>query len=84
MQRMYEHLNLQPYAFHATFQFAGTEGKRHRFRESKEFFDPPEYYTPSNGLITFVNNIPQDLLTGGEHTVVTHFNLLNYQVSATG
>lgn len=29
---------------HTTFQYAGTEGKRHRLREAKVFYDPPEYY----------------------------------------
>ena len=27
------------------------QGKRHRFREAKIFFDPPEYYDPPNGLL---------------------------------
>jgi len=30
-----------------TFQYAGTEGKRHRLREAMLFRDPPEYYNPS-------------------------------------
>lgn len=29
---------------HTTFQYAGTEGKRHRLREAKLFCDQPEYY----------------------------------------
>lgn len=29
---------------HTTFQYAGTEGKRHRLREGMVFYDPPEYY----------------------------------------
>jgi Nucleotide-diphospho-sugar transferase len=32
-QRMHEKLKLQPYVVHATFQFSGTPGKRHRMRE---------------------------------------------------
>lgn len=44
---------LQPYALHATFQFAGTPGKKHRMREFMLFDDPPEYYDHSVGFITF-------------------------------
>lgn len=43
-QAMYKELGLQPYAVHTTFQFAGTEGKRHRLREAMLFYDPPDYY----------------------------------------
>jgi len=32
-QRMPEKLGLKPYVVHATFQFSGTPGKRHRMRE---------------------------------------------------
>ena len=32
-QRMHQKLKLQPYVVHATFQFSGTPGKRHRMRE---------------------------------------------------
>lgn len=41
---MYQQLRLEPYAVHTTFQYAGTEGKRHRLREGMMFYDPPEYY----------------------------------------
>lgn len=41
---MYQQLRLEPYAVHTTFQYAGTEGKRHRLREAMVFYDPPEYY----------------------------------------
>lgn len=34
VQRMADVLGLQPYVVHATFQFSGTPGKRHRMRES--------------------------------------------------
>lgn len=44
VQAMYQQLRLEPYAVHTTFQFAGTEGKRHRLREGMVFYDPPEYY----------------------------------------
>lgn len=46
---MYQQLRLEPYAVHTTFQYAGTEGKRHRLREAMVFYDPPEYYdTPGS------------------------------------
>ena len=34
VQRMADSLGLKPYVVHATFQFSGTPGKRHRMRES--------------------------------------------------
>lgn len=43
-QAMYQQLRLEPYAVHTTFQYAGTDGKRHRLREAMVFYDPPEYY----------------------------------------
>lgn len=51
VQAMYKQLWLEPYAVHTTFQYAGTEGKRHRLREAMHFFDPPSYYdTPGLSL----------------------------------
>eukprot|EP00897_Mesotaenium_endlicherianum_P010583 jgi/Mesen1/9553/ME000640S08909 len=46
-------------------QFAGTEGKRHRFREAQLFYDTPAYYNPPSG---------------GKHSVDSHFALVNYQL----
>jgi hypothetical protein len=46
-------LAAQPYAVHATFQFAGTPGKRHRLRESMLFEDPPDYFDHPVGFISF-------------------------------
>lgn len=43
-QELYKKLDLSPYAVHTTFQYGGTEGKRHRLREGKIFYDPPEYF----------------------------------------
>lgn len=34
VQRMPEKLGLDAYVAHATFQYSGTPGKRHRFREA--------------------------------------------------
>eukprot|EP00958_Prasinococcus_capsulatus_P027188 scaffold5297_cov374-Prasinococcus_capsulatus_cf.AAC.13 len=46
VQKLYERQGVQPYAVHATFQYGGTEGKRHRLREAMLWRDPIEYYDP--------------------------------------
>ena len=33
VQRLHERMGLQVYCVHATFQYSGTTGKRHRMRE---------------------------------------------------
>ncbi|KAM3322611.1 arabinosyltransferase [Capsicum chacoense] len=80
VQAMFQHLRLEAYAVHTTFQYAGTEGKRHRLREAMVFYDPPEYYNPPGGLLTFKPTIPKNLLLDGEHSIDTHFALVNYQM----
>ena len=52
-QRLGPKLGLEPYALHATFQFSGTPGKRHRMREWMLFKDPPEYYDHKVGFVAF-------------------------------
>lgn len=51
---MYQQLKLKPYAVHTTFQYAGTEGKRHRLREAMVFYDPPEYYDSPGTICVLV------------------------------
>ncbi|KAL6556476.1 hypothetical protein OROGR_005764 [Orobanche gracilis] len=80
VQAMYQQLRLEPYAVHTTFQYAGTEGKRHRLREVMVFYDPPEYYDAPGGFLTFKPNIPKNLLLDGEHNIESHFALVNYQI----
>lgn len=80
VQAMYQQLRLEPYAVHTTFQYAGTEGKRHRLREAMVFYDPPEYYDSPGGFLTFKPSIPKSLLLDGEHNLQTHFTLVNYQM----
>ncbi|KAK7367134.1 hypothetical protein VNO80_09143 [Phaseolus coccineus] len=80
VQAMYQQLKLEPYAVHTTFQYAGTEGKRHRLREAMFFHDPPEYYNPSGGFLSFKPSIPKSLLLSGNHTIESHFTLVNYQI----
>jgi len=77
---MYKQLHLEPYAVHTTFQYAGTEGKRHRLREAMLFFDQPSYYDSPGGFLSFKPNIPKSLLLDGAHTVESHFALVNYQL----
>eukprot|EP00271_Cylindrocystis_brebissonii_P007994 TRINITY_DN219_c0_g1_i1.p1 TRINITY_DN219_c0_g1~~TRINITY_DN219_c0_g1_i1.p1 ORF type:complete len:733 (-),score=136.76 TRINITY_DN219_c0_g1_i1:483-2681(-) len=80
IQKLYEKVGLAPYAVHTTFQFAGTPGKRHRLREAKLFFDKPEYYDPAGGVIVYNPDIPEALMSGGKHSLETHFNLVIYQL----
>ncbi|XP_068634406.1 arabinosyltransferase XEG113-like [Aristolochia californica] len=80
VQAMYQQLKLEPYAVHTTFQYAGTEGKRHRLREAMVFYDQPEYYDSPGGFLTFRPNIPRSLLLDGDHTVDSHFSLVNFQL----
>ncbi|KAK7360441.1 hypothetical protein VNO77_02434 [Canavalia gladiata] len=80
VQAMYQQLRLKPYAVHTTFQYGGTEGKRHRLREAMLFHDPPEYYNPPAGFLSFKPYIPKSLLLSGEHNVESHFTLVNYQI----
>lgn len=80
VQAMYQQFRLEPYAVHTTFQYAGTEGKRHRIREAMAFYDPPEYYDPAGGFLTFKPSLPKSLLLDGGHNVESHFSLVNYQM----
>ncbi|CAL0313223.1 unnamed protein product [Lupinus luteus] len=80
VQATYQQLKLEPYAVHATFQYGRTEGKRHRLREAMLFHDPPEYYNPPGGFISFKPDIPSILLLNGEHNIESHFNLINDQI----
>ncbi|CAI9274836.1 unnamed protein product [Lactuca saligna] len=80
VQAMYQQLRLEAYAVHTTFQYAGTEGKRHRLREAMVFYDPPEYFDSPGGFLAFKPSIPKSLLLDGEHNLETHFTLVNYQM----
>ncbi|KAL7159747.1 hypothetical protein ABFS83_01G048600 [Erythranthe nasuta] len=80
VQALYQQLKLEPYAVHTTFQYAGTDGKRHRLREAMVFYDPPEYYDAQGGFLTFKPSIPKNLMLEGAHNVDSHFALVNYQM----
>ncbi|KAF7809527.1 arabinosyltransferase XEG113-like [Senna tora] len=80
VQAMHQQLKLEPYAVHTTFQYGATEGKRHRLREAMLFYDPPEYFNPPGGFLSFKPSIPSSMLLSGKHTINSHFSLVNYQI----
>ncbi|URE30576.1 Nucleotide-diphospho-sugar transferase [Musa troglodytarum] len=80
VQAMPQQLKLEPYAVHTTFQFAGSDGKRHRLREAMLFYDQPAYYDTPGGFLSFKPGIPKSLLLDGPHTLQSHFSLVNYQL----
>jgi len=88
VQRVADGLGLQPFVVHATFQFSGTPGKRHRFRENLMWLDPPEYFDRPGGFLTFDMHIPPDLLSGAKPSpssmspkgTVGHFRLAHHQI----
>lgn len=79
VQRMHEKVGLEPYVVHATFQYSGTEGKRHRMREALLWEDSPEYYDPPGGLLVFTPDVPKELLDNSQ-SVEGHFDLVNHQI----
>jgi len=44
VQKLQDYLKIKPYAVHATFQFSGTPGKKHRFREEQLWDEKHEYF----------------------------------------
>jgi len=90
VQRKHEEFGLQPYVAHATFQYSGTPGKRHRFREAMLFEDEPAYYDPPRGFIALRLDIPRALWDGASgknsqgsmtaEKLATHFALVNHQL----
>jgi hypothetical protein len=63
VQRLQDRLqDLQPYAVHATFQYGGTPGKRHRMREALVWYgDTKEYYDHPGGFLSYEPYIPADV-----------------------
>ena len=89
VSRMHEQLGLDPYVIHATFQFSGTPGKRHRFREFMLWNDPPEYYNPGHAFVAWDMDLPEELVAGAVPREPSlqccdaqqgHFDLVNYQL----
>lgn len=81
VQHMADKLGQQPYVVHATFQFSGTHGKRHRLREALLWdVDPPAYYDPPGGLLTYAPDVPRPLLDAAAGSLDGHFALVNHQL----
>eukprot|EP00755_Sulcionema_specki_P025030 Sspe_Gene.82390::Locus_54000_Transcript_1_1_Confidence_1.000_Length_1379::g.82390::m.82390/K20784/XEG113; arabinosyltransferase len=84
VQQMHKKYNVTAYAAHATFQYSGTDGKRHRFREALEFYDPPEYYNRPGGYLVYSPKVDTDLLRTvkpeGKAGVAKHFAIMNPQI----
>lgn len=87
-QQLWKKLKLEPYALHATFQFSGTNGKRHRMREFMLFDDVPEYYEHKTGFLGFKMDgidalLPKAGPADGQSklsNVQGHFLLVNHQI----
>ncbi|KAL3140615.1 hypothetical protein ABBQ32_005185 [Trebouxia sp. C0010 RCD-2024] len=73
VQRMADAMGLKPYVVHATFQFSGTPGKRHRMRESLLWnADPPEYFRPTGGLLSWDMQLHDLVEKSAPHQQVVH------------
>lgn len=70
-QAVHQQLRLEPYAVHTTFQYAGTEGKRHRLREGMLFFDQPSYYD-SPGTFPYCIYCSQTNMLGDHNAYCPH------------
>eukprot|EP00798_Chlamydomonas_sp_ICE-L_P016115 gene16115-22259_t len=89
-QTKHKEFGVTPYVGHATFQYSGTPGKRHRMREFLMWDDPPSYFTNPKGYISMSIDIPQSLWdkaksmsVKGDITpemLIPHFELVHYQL----
>ena len=71
----------EPYSIHTTYQYAAAAGKRHRLREARVWYDPPEYYDPPGGLLSFTLQVPHIMAyPPGGMTVQGHITLINFQL----
>jgi hypothetical protein len=71
----------QPYSIHTTFQYAAAAGKRHRLREGMVWYDPPEYYDPPGGMLSFTLDVPHEMVyPQGGMTSRGHIALINHQL----
>ena len=61
-------------------------GKKHRLREFQLFEDPPQYYDPPGGVLTYEVNIAPQLLanstnySGNLEDTKGHMDLVNHQL----
>ena len=88
VSRLHEMHKVKPVAAHATFQYCGTEGKRHRFREAKLWrVDPQEYYDRPGGFLSLNLNVDKaaaeaaaTTYNGKLATVKPHFDVVHAQL----
>lgn len=83
---------MTPYVAHATFQYSGTPGKRHRFREALLWRDEPEYFRHDVGFLSGANIIPQLYINNAKNAAnssrgrledtTAHFDLVNLQLTS--
>jgi hypothetical protein len=74
-----------PYAYHATFQYSGTRGKRARLREAGVWIDEPSYYDPAGGLLRFTPRLDARLTRApwvGVSDTARHLALVATQMAA--
>ncbi|GMH43261.1 hypothetical protein BSKO_11183 [Bryopsis sp. KO-2023] len=91
IQHLPDKMGYEPYFVHATFQFFGVTGKRHRLRDAFLWtVDPPEYYDTPGGFLAWDFDVPEDLLARSPPKNLTsstlddvqgHFNLINHQLT---
>jgi len=92
--RMAHVMRRHPFMVHTTFQYGGTEGKRHRLREGMMWEDEPAYYDAP--FLTYTPSIPfEKVYPRGNATVrpdgsvafaqrmsvPEHFDLVHHQLS---
>lgn len=88
VQRSAERPDSLPHALHATFQYSGTAGKRHRMREWDLWRDEPAYFSHSEGFLAAPSRVPGRLLdaarqvprNGSLASTLPHFELVHYQL----
>ena len=76
-----QRMGWEPYSVHTTYQYAAAAGKRHRLREGMVWIDPPSYYDPPEGLLTYAPDLPHALVhpPGGMDSN-GHVKLINHQL----
>lgn len=92
--RMAHLMRRHPYMVHTTFQYGGTEGKRHRLREGMMWEDEPTYY--SQDFLAFTPDIPYAMVYPSGNasvrsdgsvpfaqrmSVAQHFELVHHQLA---
>jgi hypothetical protein len=79
-QQLPQKLNHTPFMVHNTFQFGGTPGKRHRFREAMLWLaDDASWYDPPGGLLVYDHAANAALFEPRD--VEGHFRLMNPQLA---